>query len=58
MTDRTKLYAVADSFDLPIKETPKCLTFANRRYFFNAAGEIDKIIDLELKKRFRAEEKK
>ena len=58
MTDRTKLYAVADSFDLPIKETQKCLTFANRRYFFNAAGEIDKIIDLETRKRFRAEEKK
>jgi len=57
MTDREKLRAVADSFGCGIKETNTYLSFADRRYFFDRAGELTKIIDLRGRKRYTPEDK-
>ena len=55
MTDRDKLYAITEVFALPLRETGKMMAFSERRFFFNARGEIEKIIDMKTRERYTAE---
>ncbi|GAF67896.1 unnamed protein product [marine sediment metagenome] len=45
MTDRQKLSAVFNVFGCDTLPTTKAITGGGRRFYFNEAGEIDRIVD-------------
>ncbi len=49
MTDREKLIYVAKLFGLKVIENEKTIVFASRRFFFNEAGEITRVVNYKEK---------
>jgi hypothetical protein len=45
MTDKEKLQAVFDSFEIPYSEKNKSFLAGGRRFYFNKKGQIERIID-------------
>lgn len=45
MTDRDKLEAVFIAWDVPIKDSEHSFVAAGRRYYFDAEGVLEKVVE-------------